>query len=230
MLVDTQPIHDSVVAIAAEIDTRWRQVVLPEHLKRLFVCRWKEIVGYPAETARGQTKLYTSEDRAEYIADVAMAKAICAFPLRRALHEYRRIAIDLATTNHIQTFESEFGVTRENEPPSWPQWQAAIASSDLAPEEQLRLSRFLTDSNAFHSIKGIARGDFAAPAIIKAIGHRIDRFGIADQIAEVANEELYESVRVFVTTIQVAPLTTGSQLREAFHQAVLEAGFSVREG
>lgn len=198
MLIDTAPIFKEVSELAQAIDVNWRSIAIPVSLKVQFAELWKSQIGYPAEVSSGQIKLFTSTDNAEYVADVALAKAICAYPLRKALHDYRNAVIQLKVDKKIESFEEEFKEKRVDPPPSWSQWKDAIDGSALTVREKELLQLFLCDSKAFNGIKGIAREDFAAPAVIKAIGHRVDRFGIADQIACVTNQALSEAIVALV--------------------------------
>jgi hypothetical protein len=225
VLIDTQPLYDEVVALATRIDARWREILLPGQLKREFGQLWATGVGHPAELATGQTRLFTSPERFEYVPDVALAKAICAYPLRKALHEYRSIAFELAQVNQITSFRDEHREASNTRPRSWALWVQAIAHSNLSADEKQRFERFLSDSRSFHEIKGIARGDFATPAIVKALGQRVERFGIADEIARVANDSLYQSVRSIVVAPSPSANTDGGNLRNVFMAALAEAGF-----
>lgn len=227
MLQQTLPIFDRTRVLAQKIDSNWKRISLPTPIKARFADLWMERIRYPAETSDGQIKLYTSSSNAEYVADVSLAKAICAVPLRTALHEYRATAVSLARSASITTFEEEFEVKRNTPPPSWSEWVAAINTSGLSDIERERFRTFMCDSDAFHGIKGIARTDFAAPAIINALGHRIDRFMIADQIAYAADSQLYEAVVSFVEKrASLASQAPGKALElEVFERALTEVGF-----
>ena len=198
MLIDTAPIFKEVSELARAIDLNWRSISIPISLKVQFADLWQSQIGYPAEVSGGQIKLFTSTDNAEYVADVSLAKAICAYPLRKALHDYRDAAIQLSVDGKIETFDEEFEKKRIDPPPSWGKWKAALKVSSLTVGEKELMELFLCDSAAFNGIKGISREDFATPAVVKAIGHRVDRFGIADQIAGVANQELCDAIVALV--------------------------------
>ncbi|MEO0453642.1 MAG: hypothetical protein AAFY98_05840, partial [Verrucomicrobiota bacterium] len=162
-------------------------------LKRLFCEKWKTSTGHDAQIAKGQTKLFTSEHNFEYIADVALAKAIISYPLYNALHAYKSVAEDLVQKHKIPNYKDEFKDRRTSAPGSWGAWEGAIdQEASFSDEDKSRLKEFLCDSEAAGGIKGIARGDFASPAITKSIGHRIDRFGIAEEIAAVVNQDIYD--------------------------------------
>lgn len=239
-LPDIPQIISVVSADSIAVEAKWDQIRLPSDVKRDFCRLWKSQVGYDSFPVVGQTKLFTSASNAEYIADVALTKAILAFPLFKALHEYRDFAIGLVDEYSIPNFKAEFGRASSGEPPSWSEWLVAIDSaSSLSDSDRRRLKSFLTDSQQFGGIKGIERVDFAAPAIIKAIGQRVDRFGIADDIARVSTQGLYDAVKDFVTDIPVKVSTLGptgslsySKLVSGFRTALKTAGFAepVREG
>lgn len=228
MLEDTQPIYDLLVDLADRIDANWQSISLPPSVKIDFAKLWKSKIHYTAEISVGQIKLFTSPNKAEYVADVALAKAICGYPLRQALHAYRDIAVTLASSTPITTFEDEFKGTNKTQPPSWKEWEGAIKSSDLSEVEKVRFAKFLCDSESFHEIKGIHREDFAAPALIKALGHRVDRFGIAEQIAFATDQTLYDAVFAFVNQKASGGITTVSvnSLRQDFQTALVEIGFA----
>ena len=228
MLADTRPIFNRAEHLAQLIDGSWKDLALPDDIKFRFAALWRTRIGYPAEASKGQMKLFTSEDNAEYVADVALAKAICGLPLRQALHDYRKVAKELAVSNGIIDFDQNFKSKRDTPPPNWAAWEAAIISNPITDEEKERLRTFLQDSETFHGIKGIARDDFAAPAVIKAIGHRVDRFGIADQIAFAADDALYNEIVSFVErkTGALSPSVVNvTRIVSDFRQAVVATGF-----
>ena len=229
MLEDTQPFFQSASDLAAKIELNWRRLLLPPHLKGMFATQWSAQIGYPAEQAPGMLKLFTSSDKFEYVSDIPLAKAVCAYPLRKALHSYKEVATELAETSRISTFKKEFKDQRDTPPPSWSLWEAAINASSLTSEEKTRLRTFLCNYHAFHEIKGISRDDFAQPAICKAIGHRVDRFGIADQIVAATDQTLYDQLVAFILekSASADKIPADISLGESFNSALVETGFRV---
>jgi hypothetical protein len=229
MLEDTKPIANRLGDFAAQLELNWRTISLPDKLRMMFVNLWVSQIGHGAELAPSVVKLFTSDVKAEYVPDILLAKAIAAYPLRKALHSYKEMAISLADTAGITTFKDEFKDQRDTPPPSWSLWEAALRASSMTMEEKSRLSMFLCDSTAFHDIKGISRGDFAQPAICKTIGHRVERFGIADQIAEATNQALYDAVVECVTS-RLASVTRAGEigiLSKQFESALVDTGFQI---
>jgi hypothetical protein len=188
------------------INKNWASFILPENIKKEFIQAWEGEIEYPAEDAPGIMKLHTSSVNSQVVADSDVAKGICTFPVYRKLHELRAHVLFIAQSYGISTFKSEFKKAAKDgeKPPSWDRWCAAIKSEFKNSEEVLKIKDFLTDSGKFHGIKGIAREDFALPAVCKSIGMRVDRFGIADQIVSATNESIHIQVKDFVAQLERA--------------------------
>lgn len=200
MLTPPKEAFDKVQDLARSIESNWQKIVVPESLKSQFSKKWQSAVGYPAIISQGQIRLYTSDSKSENVVDCDLAAAMCAATLRRSLHILKHEALKLSMDKSIGDFKNDFKSKFNEPPPNWGQWQNAIDSnSTYSDDDKSLLKRFISDSDSFYQIKGIARDDFATPAICKAITKRVDRFSIADAIASVTTYELQSSIEKLVT-------------------------------
>jgi len=198
MLKSPNPLFEEVESLSKKAEENWQKIKIPDSLKQKFANLWQEKIGYEATSTEGQIKLHTSATNSENVVDSDLAKAIVAGPYRKALHELRTAVKNLADEYNIETFKQDFGKTSNEQPPSWDRWQSAIIESSYTADEKALLADFLTNSAGFHGVKGISRDDFAAPAICNAIGKRIDRFGIADQIAMATSQSLADEIKALI--------------------------------
>ncbi|MEN8775099.1 MAG: hypothetical protein ABF379_16905 [Akkermansiaceae bacterium] len=188
--------------LVGKVEANWKSVKLPKPLISAFSKAWVEYVGYPAIRSTGITRLHTSSERSENVADIDLALGIAVSPLRELLHRYKEYAIKAVNEADITEFKKEYGSKVQGTPACWKKLEPAIdALQEINAEEKALLKSFLTDSEKFYDIKGIARDDFATPALCKASGKRVDRFSIIDQIAGASNTtpEVY---RLFVDFIE----------------------------
>lgn len=190
--VDSQ--YEEAKELAGKIDLLGNGFSLPSPFISELKGAWESIIGYPAIRNIGHMRLHTSESKNENVVDSDLAKAIAAFPLRLELHEIRNWFREKAREYSVSGFEEEHKKTSSGIPPSWERWQEVFALEGLSNDERSVLSDFLQNSERFYKIKGISREDFATPAICHAIGKRVDRFSIADQIASVVTLSLYEKL------------------------------------
>jgi 5-methylcytosine-specific restriction protein B len=200
--------------LAKKIDRNWSSVVLPDELKTKFCSAWKKYSKHNAEAANGQVRLFTSSDKFEIIPDSNIAKSICAYPLHQELHSIKKAVQQLASDNGINSFREEFKATAKAPPASWNKWKEALENSDYNTAERETLTHFLVGSKDFYGIKGIARDDFATPAITHAIGVRTDRLSIADQIAAATTPEIYNDCVGFID--QLGHIVSIDKLNHAF--------------
>lgn len=201
-LLDPKPFFVQASELAAIADNEWQTLVLPADVVELFCKCWQQGSGHKAIPANGQIRLYTSEANSEIITHCDLAKAMVTAPLYQTLHEYRNLAIQLANSHQIETFRQEFREKSTTQPASWDSWLLAIGqSTDLSDEEKTRFKIFLTDADQFYGIKGIAREDFASPALCKSIDKRIDRFSICGEIAKatIIDPNLFSKVQDLLT-------------------------------
>ena len=187
-LVSPEKIFEDAKDLVTTVENNWKNVELPKPLIEAFLKAWVENVGYPAIRSTGITRLYTSTERSENIADVDLALGVAVSPLRELLHRYKACAEEAVKESDIKEFKKEYGSKIQGTPSCWKKLEPAIdalRNTDL--EEKALLKSFLTDPDRFYDIKGIARDDFATPALCKASGKRVDRFSIIDQIAGATN-------------------------------------------
>jgi len=224
-IIDPTATFEEAKELIAKIETHWESVKLPQNLINAFIRAWEEYTGYPALRATGITRLYTSSDRSENITDVDLALGISASPLRALLHKYQKTAKDIAANSNVDAFLVEYKSKVQGAPTCWPQLENAIDSSNnVTAEEKILLKSFLTDSEKFYDIKGIARDDFATPSLCKVSGKRVDRFGIIDQIAGATNSapEIHSQFIDFIAGIDKANLNENSDEAASCFIAICE--------
>lgn len=203
-IIDPTATFEDAKELIAKIETNWESVKLPQKLVSAFICAWEKYTGHPALRATGMTRLHTSSDRSENIADVDLSLGIAVSPLRALLHGYKKTAKDIAARSSVDAFLVEYKSKVQGTPACWPELESAIdSSSDVTSEEKALLKSFLTDSEKFYDIKGITRDDFATPALCRASGKRVDRFSIIDQIAGATNADpnIYKLFVEFIAEI-----------------------------
>lgn len=194
--------------LALIAEKNWDSLILSPEIVRRFCDSWKSLIGYDATSINAQIRLHTSALNHETVSHCDIAKAMATGPLYKILHDYRAIAIDIATINEIDTFREEFKKSSTAEPPSWLEWERAINEfDDLDEEDKVKLKGFLTNSEKYYGIKGIAREDFATPALCRSIDKRIDRFSICCDIAKATMHDpvLFDIVETFLKQKIIAP-------------------------
>lgn len=200
----TEQTYATARELASNIEANWKSVKLPKAILDAFSNAWVEYVGHPAVRSTGITRLHTSQDRSENIADVDLSIGIAVSPLRQLLHTYKSAAVEIVDKSNIEEFKSEYASKMQGAPSCWEELKTAIDSYDGLNEGQKGLLKsFLTDSAKFYGIKGIARDDFATPALCKASDKRVDRFSIIDQIAGATNTDpqIYKLFVDFISEI-----------------------------
>ena len=213
-LIDPQPTFDQARNLASKVESNWRNVILPQSLRTAFSQAWEAKVGYPANQATAFMKFFTSAKKSENVTDVDLALAISVSPLRSLLYGFKIAAENIATTHNISAYGEIYKSKVQGEPSCWPQFTAAIEATDsIAPSEKTLLKEFLTDSKKYYDIKGIARDDFATPALCRASGKRIDRFSIVDQLAAATTTEIYTQFVQFINGIEVLTPQTDTILK-----------------
>ncbi|CAA6692628.1 MULTISPECIES: McrB family protein [unclassified Lentimonas] len=215
-IIDPTATFEDAKELIAKIETNWESVKLPHKLVSAFICAWEKYTGHPALRATGMTRLHTSSDRSENIADVDLSLGIAVSPLRALLHGYKKTAKDIAARSSVDAFLVEYKSKVQGTPACWPELESAIdSSSDVTAEEKALLKSFLTDSEKFYDIKGITRDDFATPALCRASGKRVDRFSIIDQIAAAAHldPDIYSMLLEFINNVDSKAVAPASELK-----------------
>lgn len=218
-LVSPEQTFKEAQDLVGKVELNWKSVKLPEPLIEAFCRAWEKYVGYPAIRSTGITRLHTSKDRSENVADIDLSLGIAVSPLRQLLHNYKAIALKAVTVSDVSGFKEEYGSKVQGPPACWPDLEAAVNNlEEIDAEEKDLVKSFLTDSEKFYDIKGIARDDFAIPALCKACGKRRDRFSIIDQIAGSANSApvIYNLFVDFIRKVDSAGETANSDIASEF--------------
>jgi hypothetical protein len=234
-LPDINQVFNDVANACVKLDAKGEGFALPSDIKEYFSTLWKTSTGHNAIISEGLIRLYTSTANSEIVTDTNLTKAILAKPLYDAFTEYRNHVLRLEEKYSIPNFKTEFKKKAAGEPPSWARWEEAIDEDDELDDAGKGLIKlFLTDSKAFKDIKGLARkGDFAAPALIRAMGSRVDRFSIGNEIVQVSNDKIYgqllhalEHGVAIVDDLETDNKELLIKIRSAFSTAIKKAGIT----
>jgi hypothetical protein len=235
-LPDIEKLFNEVADACAKLDARGDGFEIPTDIKRYFSTLWKTATTHDAIISEGLIRLYTSASNSEFVPDASLAKAILAKPLFDAFYKYRSEVLRLVEEHNIPNFQTEFRKKASGFPPSWSKWEEAISKDHtLDPSDKELIKLFLTDSGAFKDIKGLARkGDFAAPALIRAMGFRIDRFSIGNEIVQVSDDNVYSQLIHFLQDgdtseelgSETDPSLVWGEIRKEFYSAIKKAGIT----
>ena len=188
---DPRPVIEQIRKLSRYITVHWRSLQIPAALKERFSREWKLL--YPGRACVYKDNVFrlgTSTEKADDLSDANVLRCIITYPLYRILEDCKKVLDRVRHNTDVEEWPAELRKKLDGEqvPRWWPAWQTELDTLPGITDDQRRLVRnFVLHPGEFADHKGISRSDFTVPALAKAVGLRVDHYGIILDIVRVVD-------------------------------------------